>query len=65
MHIHELADYCTFNEVAIGGTLPGHGRIPRLSEKAAPQADFEYADYHTAISGSLFVYDTARKYTAE
>ena len=22
MHIHELADYCTFDEVAIGGTLP-------------------------------------------
>ncbi|RAQ28671.1 hypothetical protein DPQ25_07685 [Hydrogeniiclostridium mannosilyticum] len=22
MHIHELADYCTFSEVAIGGTLP-------------------------------------------
>ena len=22
MHIHELADHCTFSEVAIGGTLP-------------------------------------------
>lgn len=37
MHIHELADYCTFNEVAIGGTLPATKEYRAFLKKLHPK----------------------------
>ena len=37
MHIHELADHCTFSEVAIGGTLPATEKYRRFLKKLHPK----------------------------
>ncbi len=37
MHIHELADYCTFSEVAIGGTLPATEEYRTFLKKLHPK----------------------------
>lgn len=37
MHIHELADYCTFSEVAVGGTLPATEEYRAFLKKLHPK----------------------------
>lgn len=37
MHIHEFADYCTFSEVAIGGTLAATEEYRALLKKLHPK----------------------------
>ena len=37
MHINEFADYCTFSEVAIGGTLPATEEYRDILKKLHPK----------------------------
>lgn len=37
MHIHEFADHCTFDETAIGGTLPATMEYRNLLKKLHPK----------------------------
>ncbi len=37
MHIHELADYCTFSEVAVGGSLPATEEYRAFLKKLHPK----------------------------
>lgn len=37
MHIHELADHCTFSEAAIGGTLPATDEYRAFLKKLHPK----------------------------
>lgn len=59
MHIHELADCCTFDEVAVGGNLPATEEYRAFLKKLHPKQILNMADHDTAVPRPLFVYDAA------